>query len=315
MARVISISNQKGGVGKTTTCINLGAFVALMGQKVLVVDIDPQGNTTSGFGIDKDALKYTIYDVMMGDATVKETVCKTTVPGLEVLPATVEFAGADVDLMNLEEAREKVLRTALAPVRSDYDYIFIDCPPSLNVFSVNALTASDAVLIPMPGDFFSLEGIGQLMNTVKLVKKHLNPALEIEGVVMTMYDSRSNLANQVAAEVSRWFGKSVFKTRIPRNVRLGEAPSHGLPVVQYEPNSKGSVAYMELAVEILHRDGIKVKPLTNLAKYRYRAVAPQKPAANTASKPKAPTSTAAKTPSATDKTAQPKAALKTPPKN
>lgn len=275
MARVISVSNQKGGVGKTTTCINLSAFVALMGYKVLVVDIDPQGNTTSGFGIiDKDNLKNTIYDVMMGDATVKETVCKTTVEGLDVLPATVEFAGADVDLMNLEEAREKVLRTALAPVRSDYDYIFIDCPPSLNVFSVNALTASDAVLIPMPGDFFSLEGIGQLMNTVKLVKKHLNPALEIEGVVMTMYDSRSNLANQVAAEVSRWFGKSVFKTRIPRNVRLGEAPSHGLPVVQYEPNSKGSIAYMELAVELLRRDGIKAKPLTNLAKYRYRAGAP-----------------------------------------
>lgn len=282
MARVISVSNQKGGVGKTTTCINLSAFVALMGYKVLVVDIDPQGNTTSGFGIiDKDNLKNTIYDVMMGDATVKETVCKTTVEGLDVLPATVEFAGADVDLMNLEEAREKVLRTALAPVRSDYDYIFIDCPPSLNVFSVNALTASDAVLIPMPGDFFSLEGIGQLMNTVKLVKKHLNPALEIEGVVMTMYDSRSNLANQVAAEIVRWFGKSVFKTRIPRNVRLGEAPSHGLPVIQYEPNSKGSIAYMELAVELLRRDGIKAKPLTNLSKYRYRASAPQKRPAKT----------------------------------
>lgn len=273
MARVISVSNQKGGVGKTTTCINLSAFVALMGLKVLVVDIDPQGNTTSGFGIvgeHKENLKNTIYDVMMGDATVRETVCKTTIPGLEVLPATMEFAGADVDLMNLQESREKVLRTALAPVRSDYDYIFIDCPPSLNVFSVNALTASDSVLIPMPGDFFSLEGIGQLMNTVKLVKKHLNPALEIEGVVMTMYDGRSNLSNQVASEVVRWFGKSVFKTRIPRNVRLGEAPSHGLPVVQYEPNSKGSVSYMELAVELLRRDGIKAKPLVNLSKYKMR---------------------------------------------
>ncbi len=277
MARVISVSNQKGGVGKTTTCINLSSFVALYGFKVLVVDIDPQGNTTSGFGIvgeHKDNLKNTIYDVMMGDATVKETVCRTTVPGLDVLPATMEFAGADVELMSLAESREKVLRTALGAVRSDYDYIFIDCPPSLNIFSVNALTASDAVLIPMPGDFFSLEGIGQLMNTVKLVKKHLNPGLEIEGVFMTIYDGRSNLANQVAAEVARWFGKSVFKTRIPRNVRLGEAPSHGLPVVQYEPNSKGSIAYMELAIEMLKRDGHNVKPLTNLSGYRYRGGAP-----------------------------------------
>lgn len=271
MAKVIAVSNQKGGVGKTTTCINLSAFIALMGYKVLVVDIDPQGNTTSGFGIigeKKDNLKNTIYDVMMGDATVTDTVCKTTVQNLYVLPANMEFAGADVDLMNLRESREKVLRTALSSVRSEYDYIFIDCPPSLNVFSVNALTASDAVLIPMPGDFFSLEGIGQLMNTIKLVKKHLNPALEIEGVVMTMYDGRSNLSNQVAGEILSWFGKSVFQTRIPRNVRLGEAPSHGLPVVQYEPNSKGSIAYMELAVELLNRDGIAAKPLTQLSKYR-----------------------------------------------
>lgn len=299
MARVISVSNQKGGVGKTTTCINLSAFVALMGLKVLVVDIDPQGNTTSGFGIvgeHKDNLKNTIYDVMMGDATVKETVCHTTVAGLDVLPATMEFAGADVELMNLE-AREKVLRTALATVQSDYDYIFIDCPPSLNVFSVNALTASDAVLIPMPGDFFSLEGIGQLMNTVKLVKKHLNPALQVEGVVMTIYDGRSNLSNQVAAEIVRWFGNSVFKTRIPRNVRLGEAPSHGLPVVQYEPNSKGSIAYMELAVELLRRDGIKAKPLTNLSQYRYHPNAGQTgdkpPVRRVKKKKKKPTATAA----------------------
>ena len=279
MARVISISNQKGGVGKTTTTINLSSFVALFGFKVLVVDIDPQGNTTSGFGIageKKDNLKNTIYEVMMGDATVKETVCKTTIPNLDVVPATMDFAGADSELMELAESREKVLRKALSSVRGDYDYIFIDCPPSLNIFSVNALTASDGVLIPMPGDFFSLEGIGQLMNTVKLVKKHRNPGLEIEGVFMTIYDGRSNLANQVAAEVSRWFGKSVFKTRIPRNVRLGEAPSHGLPVIQYEPNSKGSVAYMELAVEMLRRHGHDVKPLTGLSKYKYRAPAETK---------------------------------------
>lgn len=272
VAKVISISNQKGGVGKTTTCINLSAFVALMGYKVLVVDIDPQGNTTSGFGIvgeSKDNLKCTIYDVMMGDATVKETVTKTTVPNLEVLPANIEFAGADVELMSLEESREKVLRRALEPVRDDYDYIFIDCPPSLNVFSVNALTASDSVLIPMPGDFFSLEGIAQLMNTVKLVKKHLNHALEIEGVVMTMY-VKNNLSNQVAEDVIRWFGKSVFKTRIPRNVTLGEAPSFGLPVVQYNPTSKGSLAYMDLAVEMLKRDGKKAKPLTGLSSYKYK---------------------------------------------
>ena len=280
MAKVIAISNQKGGVGKTTTCINLSAFVALMGNKVLVVDIDPQGNTTSGFGIvgeSKDNLRRTIYDVMMGDATVRDTVCKTTVPNLQVVPANIEFAGADVELMRLEESREKVLRRALAPVREDYDYIFIDCPPSLNVFSVNALTAADSVLIPMPGDFFSLEGIAQLMNTVKLVKKHLNHALEIEGVVMTMYDGRSNLSNQVAQEVLKWFGKSVFKTRIPRNVTLGEAPSYGLPVVQYYPTSKGSLAYMDLAVELLRRDGKKAAPLTDLASYKLKqSVAPKK---------------------------------------
>ena len=270
MARVISISNQQGGVGKTTTTIHLSSFVALFGFKVLVVDIDPQGNTTSGFGIageKKDNLKNTIYEVMMGDATI---------PNLDVVPATMDFAGADSELMELAESREKVLRKALSSVRGDYDYIFIDCPPSLNIFSVNALTASDGVLIPMPGDFFSLEGIGQLMNTVKLVKKHRNPGLEIEGVFMTIYDGRSNLANQVAAEVSRWFGKSVFKTRIPRNVRLGEAPSHGLPVIQYEPNSKGSVAYMELAVEMLRRHGHDVKPLTGLSKYKYRGPAETK---------------------------------------
>lgn len=280
MAKVIAISNQKGGVGKTTTCINLSAFVALTGNKVLVVDIDPQGNTTSGFGIvgeSKDNLRRTIYDVMMGDATVRDTVCKTTVPNLQVVPANIEFAGADVELMSLEESREKVLRRALAPVREDYDYIFIDCPPSLNVFSVNALTAADSVLIPMPGDFFSLEGIAQLMNTVKLVKKHLNHALEIEGVVMTMYDGRSNLSNQVAQEVLKWFGKSVFKTRIPRNVTLGEAPSYGLPVVQYYPTSKGSLAYMDLAVELLRRDGKKAAPLTDLASYKLKqSVAPKK---------------------------------------
>lgn len=279
MAKVIAISNQKGGVGKTTTCINLSAFVALMGNKVLVVDIDPQGNTTSGFGIvgeNKDNLKRTIYDVMMGDATVRDTVCKTTVPGLGVVPANIEFAGADVELMNLEESREKVLRRALAPVREEYDYIFIDCPPSLNVFSVNALTAADSVLIPMPGDFFSLEGIAQLMNTVKLVKKHLNHALEIEGVVMTMYDGRSNLSNQVAQEILKWFGKSVFKTRIPRNVTLGEAPSYGLPVVQYYPTSKGSLAYMDLAVELLRRDGKKAAPLTGLASYKIKPAQPAK---------------------------------------
>ena len=273
MAKVIAISNQKGGVGKTTTCINLSAFVALMGYKVLVVDIDPQGNTTSGFGIvgdKKDNLKRTIYDVMMGDATVRDTVCGTTVPNLQVVPANIEFAGADVELMSLEESREKVLRRALAPVRDEYDYIFIDCPPSLNVFSVNALTAADSVLIPMPGDFFSLEGIAQLMNTVKLVKKHLNHALEIEGVVMTMYDGRSNLSNQVAQEILKWFGKSVFKTRIPRNVTLGEAPSYGLPVVQYYPTSKGSMAYMDLAVELLRRDGKKAAPLTDLASYKLK---------------------------------------------
>ncbi len=272
MGKIVSISNQKGGVGKTTTCINLSAFIAAMGRKVLVVDIDPQGNTTSGFGVakDRDNLGNSIYEVMMGDATAEEAVQQTSVPNLDIIPSTIEFAGADVELMSVEN-REKVLRKALSRIRDRYDFIFIDCPPSLNVFSVNAMTASDSVLIPIMGDFFSLEGLSQLLNTIKLVKKRLKPALDIEGVVLTIYDGRSNLAIQVTADVEKWFGRSVYKTRIPRNVRLSEAPSHGLPILQYDPSSKGSVAYMNLAVEFLRKNGFKnAQPLKDLSSYRIK---------------------------------------------
>ncbi len=271
LGKIVSISNQKGGVGKTTTCINLSAFIAAMGKKVLVVDIDPQGNTTSGFGISKDKeLRNSIYEVMMGDATAEEAIRKSSLPNLDIIPSTIEFAGADVELMAVEN-REKVLRKALSQVREKYDFIFIDCPPSLNVFSVNAMTASDSVLIPIMGDFFSLEGLSQLLNTIKLVKKRLNPGLDIEGVVLTIYDGRSNLAIQVTADVEKWFGRSVYKTRIPRNVRLSEAPSHGLTILQYDPSSKGSTAYMNLAVEFLRRNGYKnAQPLKDLSAFKVK---------------------------------------------
>lgn len=272
MGKIVSISNQKGGVGKTTTCINLSAFIAAMGKKVLIVDIDPQGNTTSSFCLvkDKNSLNNTIYEVMMGDATAAEAIQSTSVPNLDIIPSTVEFAGADVELMG-ETNREKILRKALSQVRDKYDFIFIDCPPSLNVFSVNAMTASDSVLIPIMGDFFSLEGLSQLVNTIKLVRKRLNDNLSIEGIVLTIYDGRSNLTAQVTADVEKWFGKSVYKTRIPRNVRLSEAPSHGLPILQYDPTSKGSVAYMNLALEFLKRNGFKnAQPLKNLSSYKVK---------------------------------------------
>jgi len=267
MSKIIAIANQKGGVGKTTTTVNLAAFLAAMGKKVLVVDIDPQGNATSAYGIDKRALKKTVYNVLTGECEVQDATLTTTMPGLDILPATIDLAGAEIELVSMGN-RDKALSRPLLKQKNLYDYIFIDCPPSLALLTVNALSSADGVLTPMQGEFFALEGLGQLMNTIKLVKKHYNPVLEIEGVAMTMYDSRSNLSQMVTAEISKFFGKKVFQTKIPRSIRFGEAPSYGLPILQFDPLGKGSLSYKSLAEEFLARNNDKFKPLTNLGQYR-----------------------------------------------
>lgn len=267
MTKVISIANQKGGVGKTTTCVNVSAFLALMGKKTLVVDIDPQGNATSGFGVAKRELKSSIYNVLTGEIKAKQAILGTNVDRLHLLPSNIDLAGAEIDLVNVNN-REKVLRNALTPLRNIYDYILIDCPPSLSLLTVNALTASDSILIPIPGEFYALEGLSQLMNTVRLAKKILNPTLDIEGVVLTLYDGRSNLVNNVTQEILKYFGKKVFTTRIPRNIRLGEAPSYGMPIVQYDPRCTGSLAYKALTEEILTRNNDNFIKLTNLSQFK-----------------------------------------------
>jgi len=267
VSKIIAIANQKGGVGKTTTCVNLATYVAAMGFKTLVVDIDPQGNATSAFGVDKRALKRTIYNVIIGESEIQDATVTTTVAGLDILPATIDLAGAEIDLVNMEN-RDKALSKQLVKQKNLYDYIFIDCPPSLALLTVNALSSADGVLTPMQGEYFALEGLGQLMNTIKLVKKHYNASLEIEGVVMTMYDNRSNLAQMVTAEIIKFFGKKVFNTKIPRSIRFAEAPSYGLPILQFDPLGKGALAYKALAEEFLTRNGNKFKPLTNMGQHR-----------------------------------------------
>ncbi|MCL2675950.1 MAG: AAA family ATPase [Firmicutes bacterium] len=267
MSKIIAIANQKGGVGKTTTCVNLASFVAVMGKKVLVVDIDPQGNSTSALGIEKKKLGKTIYDVLMGDADIQDAVIPTGVEGLDILPSNIDLAGAEVELVSFDN-REKVLSKQLASQKNLYNYIFIDCPPSLALLTVNALTAADSILIPMQGEYFALEGLSQLMNTIKLAKVHLNPMLEVEGVLLTMFDGRSNLMQNVAEEISKFFGKKVFTTKIPRSIRFGEAPSYGLPIIQFDPIGKGSLAYKSLAEEFLTRNRDSFKQLVNLRQYK-----------------------------------------------
>ena len=269
MSKIIAIANQKGGVGKTTTCVNLASFVATMGKRVLAIDIDPQGNCSSGLGIEKRKLKYSIYHLFSGEAEYSEVIMHTSVKNLDILPSNIDLAGAEIELVNVTD-REKVLKKNLLPLRNLYDYIFIDCPPSLGLLTVNALAAADSILIPIQGEFFALEGLSQLMNTIKLTKKHVNPSLEVEGVVLTMYDGRSNLVNSVASEIIRYFGKKVFSVRIPRNVKLGEAPSYGMPIMQFEPRSSGSIAYRALAEEFLTRNNDTFEKITNLSALRVK---------------------------------------------
>ncbi|MCG8643694.1 MAG: AAA family ATPase [Desulfobacterales bacterium] len=250
MSRIMAIVNQKGGVGKSTTAVNLGACLAMLNQKVLLVDIDPQGNASSGVGIDKSKLEYCIYDMLIHDEDIDNVIVKTKIDNLEIIPATIDLAGAEIELVTAI-SRETRLKNCLNNVRDRYDYILIDCPPSLGLLTLNSLNASDFVLVPIQCEYYALEGLGQLMRTIQIVQKHLNPDLEIDGVVLTMYDARTNLAQQVIEEVNAHFKDQVYKSIIPRNVRLSEAPSFGQPICTYDPNSKGAKAYMSLAREVI----------------------------------------------------------------
>jgi len=252
MGQTIACANQKGGVGKTTTVVNLATSLALQGERVLVVDLDPQGNATSGFGIERPVVERSIYGAMVGAARIADLVVSTPVAGLDLVPASLALAGAEVELAGLM-ARERRLATVLADVDSP-DYVLIDCPPSLGLLTVNALTAADSVLIPIQCEYYALEGVSQLTATINLVRDHLNPDLAIKGVLLTMFDARTNLSTEVATEVRRHLGSTVYKTVIPRSVRLSEAPSHGLPIALYRPDSKGAEAYREFANEFLRRD-------------------------------------------------------------
>lgn len=252
MGRVMAIANQKGGVGKTTTAVNLSACLADMGKRALVVDIDPQGNTTSGLGVDKKRVSGSVYDALINDAPAESVIQRTSLPRLEVIPATIDLAGAEIELVP-QMSRENKLKKALESVRDRYDFILVDCPPSLGLLTVNALTAADSLLIPIQCEYYALEGLSQLMNTFKLVQGNLNPGLEIEGVVLTMFDGRTNLSIQVVEEVKRFFKGKVYSSVITRNVRLSEAPSHGKPILTYDPKSKGAELYYELAKEVVER--------------------------------------------------------------
>ncbi len=253
MGKVIALSNQKGGVGKTTTAINLASYVALLNRSVLIIDFDPQGNTTSGFGIEKNNLESNIYDVIMGDSLAKDNILHTHQERLDILPSNIDLAAAEVDLVPLPR-REFALKDALASIVNLYDYIFIDCPPSLGLLTLNALTASDSVLIPIQSEFFALEGLSQLMNTIKIVKQRLNPPLKINGVVLTMYDNRSVMSKQVTNEIQKFFGGKVYDVPVPRNIKLVEAPSFGVPISVHAPSCSGAAAYEILAKQFLERE-------------------------------------------------------------
>jgi chromosome partitioning protein len=250
LGRIIAVTNQKGGVGKTTTSVNLGACLAYIGQKVLLVDIDPQGNATSGAGVEKGDVHQCIYDVLVDDVDVNDTIKQSKVENLSIVPATISLAGAEIELVPTI-SREVRLKKALEKVKDEYDYIIIDCPPSLGLLTINALTASDAVVIPVQCEYYALEGLSQLLSTVRLVQKHLNHELMIDGVLLTMLDARTNLGIQVIEEVKKYFQDKVYRTIIPRNVRLSEAPSHGEPIIIYDAKSRGAEVYLDLAKEVV----------------------------------------------------------------
>ena len=252
MGKIISFSNQKGGVGKTTTCVNMAAYVEYMGRRVLLVDLDPQGNATTGMGFSKSALKKSVYNVLIDGDEAKDNILRTEMETLDILPANIDLAGAEVELV-YKKNREKVLKEAIDKIKSNYDYIFIDCPPSLGLITINALVAADSVIIPIQSEYYALEGLSQLMNTISLVRQHLNKDLKIEGVALTMYDGRSLISKQIAAEIKKYFTKKLYEIVIPRNIRLSEAPSHGKPILLHDPKCMGARAYAALTEEFLKK--------------------------------------------------------------
>jgi chromosome partitioning protein len=253
MGKVIAIVNQKGGVGKTTTAINVAASLAALEKRVLLIDADPQANASSGVGVDVNSVKVSIYECLIGSASIKDAVVGTAIKGFELIPSHIDLVGAEIEMLNLPE-REKIMKTAIEKVKAQYDYIFIDCSPSLGLITVNALTAADSVIIPVQCEYFALEGLGKLLNTIKLIQARLNPSLEIEGFLLTMYDARLRLANQVVEEVRKHFGSMVFQTIIQRNVKLGESPSFGKPVILYDAASIGTSNYLNMSKEILQKN-------------------------------------------------------------
>ena len=252
MGRIIAIANQKGGVGKTTTSINLSSCLAEKGKKVLAIDLDPQGNMTSGLGVEKESVENTVYELILGECTIKESISKTVVDNLTIIPSNVNLAGAEIELLGIND-KEYILRTAVDYIRDDYDFIIIDCPPSLNMLTVNAMTTADTVLVPIQCEYYALEGLSQLIHTINLVQERLNPKLQIEGVVFTMYDVRTNLSNQVVDTVKENLDTKIYNTMIPRNLRLAEAPSYGIPINMYDSKSAGAESYRNLAKEIIDR--------------------------------------------------------------
>ena len=253
MGRIIAIANQKGGVGKTTTSINLSASLAAKGKKVLVIDTDPQGNTTSGFGIEKNELEDTIYELILGECSIRDCIISNVIKNVSVVPSNVNLAAAEIELIGVDK-KEFILKNEVDYVKDDYDFIIIDCPPSLNMLTINSMTTADSVLVPIQCEYYALEGLTQLIHTINLVKKKLNPQLELEGVVFTMYDSRTNLSLQVVENVKDNLKQNIYKTIIPRNIRLAEAPSHGLPINLYDPKSTGAESYRLLAEEVMGRE-------------------------------------------------------------